>query len=154
MARRILIIALLVIALVLPVITRNPYYLNTGIMIMLHILLSVSLFPMLRAGVFSIAHAAFMAIGAYSSALLAMHFGLNFWLTLPLAGLLAAVVAILLGLPTLRVKGLFLIIITLGFNEIVRLSLLSWHDVTGGAAGIVAIPRPTIPGLPPAEPHA
>jgi branched-chain amino acid transport system permease protein len=79
---------------------------------------------------------------------LAQHFGLSFWICLPLAGILAAFWGILLGFPVLRLRGDYLAIVTLAFGEIIRLVLINWVPVTGGYAGISGIPRPTLFGLP------
>jgi branched-chain amino acid transport system permease protein len=89
---------------------------------------------------------AFYAVGAYSSALLTTTFGFSFWITLPLAGILAAFWGLLVGLPVLRLRGDYLAIVTLAFAEIVRLVLINWVPVTGGYAGISGIPRPTLFG--------
>ena len=76
------------------------------------------------------------------------HFGLSFWICLPLAGILAAFWGILLGFPVLRLRGDYLAIVTLAFGEIIRLVLINWVDFTNGYAGISSIPRPTFFGIP------
>ncbi len=81
-----------------------------------------------------------MGIGAYTCALLVVKGGLNFWLAFPLGGIAAGVFAAVIGFPTLRIKGLFFMIITMGMNEIVRLGLNSWIGLTGGPSGITDIP--------------
>jgi len=91
---------------------------------------------------------AFYAIGAYSYALLAQHFGLSFWICLPLAGLLAATWGVILGFPVLRLRGDYLAIVTLAFGEIIRIILLNWYQFTGGPDGLSGIPRPSFFGLP------
>ena len=99
------------------------------------------------AGLLVLGYAAFYAIGAYTYALLAQHFGLSFWLGLPVAGALAALTGFLLGLPVLRLRGDYLAIVTLGFGEITRLLLNNLNVLTGGPDGIGNIPRPTLFGL-------
>jgi branched-chain amino acid transport system permease protein len=99
------------------------------------------------AGLLDLGFVAFYAVGAYSYALLSMHFGLSFWLCLPLAGLFAALFGILLGFPVLRLRGDYLAIVTLGFGEIIRVILGNWVDLTGGPAGLSGIERPTLFGL-------
>lgn len=99
------------------------------------------------AGLLVLGYAAFYAVGAYSYALLAQHFHCSFWLSLPLAALLAALVGFLLGLPVLRLRGDYLAIVTLGFGEITRLLLNNLDTLTGGPDGIGDIPRPTLFGL-------
>jgi len=100
------------------------------------------------AGLLDLGYVAFYAVGAYSYALLAQHFGLSFWLCLPFAGLLAASFGILLGFPVLRLRGDYLAIVTLGFGEIIRVILLNWASLTGGPNGISGVPRPSFFGLP------
>ncbi len=99
------------------------------------------------AGLLVLGYAAFYAVGAYAYALLAQHFGLSFWLSLPVAGALAALTGFLLGLPVLRLRGDYLAIVTLGFGEITRLLLNNLNVLTGGPDGIGNIPRPTLFGL-------
>ncbi|MEN3975413.1 high-affinity branched-chain amino acid ABC transporter permease LivM [Emcibacter sp. SYSU 3D8] len=99
------------------------------------------------AGLLDLGYVAFYAIGAYSFALLSLHFGLSFWICLPLAGILAAFMGLLLGFPVLRLRGDYLAIVTLGFGEIIRVILVNWQEVTNGPNGISNIPRPTLFGL-------
>ncbi len=99
------------------------------------------------AGLLVLGYAAFYAVGAYTYALLAQHFGLSFWLSLPVAGALAALTGFLLGLPVLRLRGDYLAIVTLGFGEITRLLLNNLNVLTGGPDGIGNIPRPSLFGL-------
>ena len=100
------------------------------------------------AGLLDLGYVAFYAVGAYSYALLAQHFGLSFWLCLPLAGIFAAAFGVALGFPVLRLRGDYLAIVTLGFGEIIRIVLINWNDFTGGPNGLSGIPRPTLFGLP------
>jgi len=100
------------------------------------------------AGLLDLGYVAFYAVGAYSYALLALHFDLGFWICLPLAGIMAAFAGVLLGFPVLRLRGDYLAIVTLGFGEIVRIILLNWYQFTKGPDGLSGIPRPTFFGLP------
>jgi len=99
------------------------------------------------AGLLVLGYAAFYAVGAYAYALLALHYDLSFWLSLPIAAALAALIGFLLGLPVLRLRGDYLAIVTLGFGEITRLLLNNLNFLTGGPDGIGNIPRPTLLGL-------
>ncbi len=99
------------------------------------------------AGLLDLGYVAFYAVGAYSYALLNLHFGLSFWICLPLGAGLAALFGIVLGFPVLRLRGDYLAIVTLGFGEIIRLILENWNDFSYGPSGIANIPRPAIPGL-------
>lgn len=100
------------------------------------------------AGLLNLGYVGFYAIGAYSFAVFAQWFDLSFWQALPISGILAALVGILLGFPVLRLRGDYLAIVTLGFGEIIRIILINWSSVTGGPNGINNIPRPTFFGLP------
>ncbi len=99
------------------------------------------------AGLLDLGYVAFYAVGAYSYTLLAIHFDLNFWESLPLAGAFAALFGVLLGFPVLRLRGDYLAIVTLGFGEMIRIVLINWSDLTGGSEGISSIPAPTLFGL-------
>lgn len=100
------------------------------------------------AGLLDLGYVAFYAAGAYTFGLLSTHFGVGFWLALPLSGLAAATLGMLLGFPVLRLRGDYLAIVTLGFGEIIRIILLNWSDLTGGPNGISGIGRPSFFGLP------
>ena len=99
------------------------------------------------AGLLDLGYVAFYAVGAYSYALLNMHFGLNFWFALPLGGLLGFLFGIILGFPVLRLRGDYLAIVTLGFGEIIRLVLENWNAFSKGPSGIASIPRPGFFGM-------
>lgn len=93
-------------------------------------------------GQISIGHAGFVAIGAYVSALVSLHWKLPFWVTLPLAGLTAGVAGYMLGMPALRLSGPYLAIATLGFGVAVSQVIAKWEAVTGGFQGL-KLPRPS-----------
>jgi branched-chain amino acid transport system permease protein len=142
--------ALLAFALLVPVLWyHNRYVLDLGILVLTYVMLGWGLNVVVGlAGLLDLGYVAFYAVGAYSYALLAEHFGLSFWICLPLAGILAAFWGILLGFPVLRLRGDYLAIVTLAFGEIIRLVLLNWQSFTGGPNGIASIPRPSFFGLP------
>jgi len=98
-------------------------------------------------GLLVLGYGGFYAIGAYTFALLNHYYGLGFWQSLPLAGIVAAAFGLLLGFPVLRLRGDYLAIVTLGFGEIVRILLLNNTELTGGPNGISQIPKPTFFGL-------
>ncbi|HSB19374.1 MAG TPA: branched-chain amino acid ABC transporter permease [Anaeromyxobacteraceae bacterium] len=103
-------------------------------------LLALSVYTTLSCGQLALGSAGFAAIGAYAAALLTMRAGAPFPLALLAAALLPAAVAVPLGLPVLRLRGVFLAIATIGFGEVVRLGIVNW-DYVNGAQGIVAIPQ-------------
>ena len=106
-------------------------------------LLALSVYATLSCGQLSLANAGFMAVGAYTAALITLHAPfVPFVFVLAAAALLPALVAVPLGLPVLRLRGVFLAIATIGFGEVVRLFFVNW-DFTNGALGLVAIPQRT-----------
>ncbi|MFO1371372.1 MAG: high-affinity branched-chain amino acid ABC transporter permease LivM [Candidatus Competibacteraceae bacterium] len=137
-------------AIALPVLfADNRYVIDTATTVLIYIMLGWGLNVVVGlAGLLDLGYVAFYAVGAYSYALLATHFGISFWLGLPIAGLIAATFGILLGYPTLRLRGDYLAIVTLGFGEIVRVILVNWTELSGGPNGIASIPRPGFFGLP------
>jgi branched-chain amino acid transport system permease protein len=91
----------------------------------------------------SIGHVGFMAVGAYTSAVLTAKLGWPFWAALPAAALMAGIVGIIFGLPSLRVKGFYLIMATIAAHFIIIWFIIQLRNVTGGADGM-AVPRPEI----------
>src|ERR1019366_6475894 len=126
----------------------NPYWLFIFYDIGIGVVMAVSL-NLINGytGQFSLGHAGFMAVGAYTAAVISNQFGeLNFFaangifaVALLAGGLAAAVAGLLVGLPTLRLKGDYLAIVTLGFGEIIRVVLLNMNAV-GGPRGMTSIP--------------
>lgn len=134
---------LAVLFLFVPAITDNPYHLNVLIVTAQNCILALSLCLMLNVGQLSLAHAGFMAVGAYTCALLQTLVGVSFWIALPLGAVAAAIVAAVVGYPALRLKGLYFTILTLAVNQIIFTVLNSfWRDTLGGATGILGIPKP------------
>lgn len=93
-------------------------------------------------GYVSIVQAGFMGIGAYSTALMGIHFDMPVWLTIALSPFITAFFALLTGYPSLRVKGHYFAIVTLAFNMVIFIVLMNFHDLTQGEAGITGIPKP------------
>ncbi len=142
--------ALVGFAVVLPVLPfSDRYIIDLGTSVLIYVMLGWGLNVVVGlAGLLDLGYVAFYAVGAYSFALLALHFDLSFWACLPLAGLFAALFGIILGFPVLRLRGDYLAIVTLGFGEIIRIVLLNWQDFTGGPNGLSSIPRPSFFGAP------
>jgi branched-chain amino acid transport system permease protein len=97
------------------------------------------------AGQFSLGHAGFLAIGAYASAILTQRFGWHFILALPAAGLFAAAIGFLLGLPALRLSGPYLAVVTLGFGLAIPQLIVYFEALTGGTQGLRELPFAAIP---------
>lgn len=113
------------------------YYQNMLITMCINIMLAVSLHIVIGiTGQFSIGHAGFLAVGAYLSAVATMKLGLPFPIAILIGAVVAALAGLLVGIPTLRLKGDYLAIATLGFAEIIRIVFLN-VDYVGGAAGMV-----------------
>ncbi len=98
------------------------------------------------AGLLHLGYAAFFAVGAYTTGILSSVYGMNFWFTLPFSILAAVVAGLAIGGPTLRLRGDYLAIVTLGFGEIIRLTVRN-VSITGGAVGLIGIERPVLFGI-------
>lgn len=97
-------------------------------------------------GQISIGVGAFLAVGGYTSAILTTTYGLSFWIALPIAGLVTAIIGGLFGVPSLRLKGLYLAIATLAAQVVILWAITRLPSITGGNAGLV-LPRPSIGGF-------
>lgn len=142
--------ALIIVLCALPSFVTGVYLAHVLITIGINIVLAASLRFIATSGQLSLAHAGMMSVGAYTSALLAVKAGLSFWLAMPLGGLSAMVLAILVGIPFVRLRGIYFTMVTLFLSEFIRLIVQEWKRLTGGASGILDIPRPgafVIPGL-------
>jgi len=97
-------------------------------------------------GQISIGHAAFMSVGAYTAANLATRLDLSFWITLPAGGLMAAAIGAIVGIPSLRIKGLYLAIATLAGQLIIEWTINHVPWISGGVQASIQVPRPTLFG--------
>ncbi|CUH95968.1 hypothetical protein P22_2056 [Propionispora sp. 2/2-37] len=139
--------AVIVLAAI-PLIVDDQYVFHVLTMAGIYSMLAVSLNLLLGStGLFSLGHAAFYGIGAYASALLTLKLELPFILAFVLSGVAAALIGGLVAYPALRLKGIFLAIGTMGFNEIVRLLAINLDWLTGGPAGLPGIPVPEMFGM-------
>jgi branched-chain amino acid transport system permease protein len=154
---------MLVIALALPFVahmfpTSDKRIIDLAIYVLTYIMLGWGLNIVVGlAGLLDLGYVAFYAVGAYAYALLSTiylpeWFGAGvvpwaFYLTFPLAGLLAATWGVILGFPVLRLRGDYLAIVTLAFGEMIRLVLVNWFAFTNGPQGII-VPKATFFGLP------
>jgi branched-chain amino acid transport system permease protein len=141
--------AFLVVLLVVPLIL-NSYVVDVLTLAGLYVLLALGLnITVGYAGLLDLGYAAFYAIGAYTYAILSTRLGLPFWLGLPIGGIGAALSGMALGIVTLRLRGDYLAIVTLGFIQIVHLILNNWNSLTNGPNGILNVGRPVLsfPGL-------
>lgn len=105
----------------------------------INVIAAYSFFAPFKTGQVSLGQAGFMAIGAYASGIVTQKMGLPFAVALPTGGIVAGIIGVAVGFPALRIKGVYLLLLTLGFSEIVQVVILSW-DYTGGAQGFRNIP--------------
>jgi len=125
----------------------NNYILNVLWNAMFYMLLALGLNIIVGyCGMCDLGYAAKFAIGAYTTAILVKTLGWSFWMTLPVSIIVSVVTAVLVGLPTLKLRSDYLAIVTLGFAEIVRLTARNL-DITGSASGIHGIARPSLLGI-------
>lgn len=142
-----ILIALMAVALYAGIMTNiiSPFYQITLVTILINIILAIGLNLVIGfSGQFSLGHAGFMAIGAYSGAVIGdrVEGFAGFFLGLVVGMIIAIIVALLVGIPTLRLKGDYLAIATLGIAEIIRILILNMGDLTNGARGISGISFP------------
>ena len=140
--RRLLRVLALASALLIPL-GLNRYHIDVLTQVGIYVTLALGLNIVIGlAGLLDLGYVAFYAVGAYAYGLLSTRVGLSFWEVLPLGALLAALFGVLLGIPVLRLKGDYLAIVTLGFGEMIRITLNNWDSLTHGPNGIIGIPRP------------
>ena len=127
---------------------ENDYYFQVLILIGINTILALGLNMLMGyAGQISLGHAAFYGIGAYTTAILTATCGVSPWLALPAALACAALVALIVGMPTLKLSGYYLGMGTLGFGMIVYIIFREWTSVTGGSSGLVGIPPLSAAGI-------
>lgn len=133
----------------LPLVVTGSYSLHILIMIGINAILASGLDLVVgHLELLSLGHAAFFGIGAYASALLHLNLGLSFWQALPIAGLTTGLLGFLIGLVTLRLRGPYFVIVTLGFGQILYIIFLNWVELTRGPMGLPGIQGPTVPFRP------
>jgi len=125
----------------------GDYYVHVFALVFTNVILAASLRPSLTCGQLNIGHSAFMCVGAYTSALLAKHFGLTFEVTLLGGAALATAVGLVVGYPALRLRGVYFAMVTVAFVEVIRLVAAIWVPLTRGNSGLSAIPKPSLLGM-------
>ncbi|NLD17544.1 MAG: branched-chain amino acid ABC transporter permease [Tissierellia bacterium] len=138
--QKIILAIFLALCLTFPIFISNSYYLGMAILFFVYAILTLSLNLITGyVGITSLGQAAFFGLGAYTAAILSTRFQVDFIIGCICAILVAGIFGALLGLPTLRIKGRYLAIVTLGFSEIVRMVELNWMELTRGPQGISGI---------------
>jgi branched-chain amino acid transport system permease protein len=120
----------------------GPYQLHILIMVMINVILASSLRLVMNSGLISLGHGGMMLVGAYTSSLLVMKLGFSSWTALLMAGLAASLIALIIGFPFMRIKGMYFSLVTVFFAEVIRLTIEQWKSLTGGITGITSIPGP------------
>ncbi len=140
-------VAGLVLSLIGLVAFKSSYFNQIAITTMIFVILSASLNLITgSAGLLSLGHAAFFGVGAYTAALLSTRLGWPFWLTLPAAGAVAALVGALVAVPTMRLTSIYFAVATLGIGEMIYVTMLNWVGLTRGPMGVRSIPGITLFG--------
>ena len=140
------VIVVVALLMLLPLV-GGDYYVYILALVFTNVILSASLRPSLTCGQLNIGHSAFMCIGAYTSALLAKNLAVPFELSLLGGAVLAAVVGLAIGYPSLRLRGVYFAMVTVAFVEATRLVAQIWVPLTRGNAGLSGVPKPSILGM-------
>src|SRR5881396_4103079 len=125
----------------------GDYYIYLFALVFINVILAASLRPSLTCGQLNIGHSAFMCIGAYASALLAKNLAVPFELSLLGGAVLAALVGVVIGYPSLRLRGVYFAMVTVAFVEVIRLIAQLWVPLTRGMSGLSGIPKPNLLGV-------
>ncbi len=151
--KKLILLALLGIMIVLPFLIQKSSVMAIIVKILFYVIFASSLNIINGySGQYNIGHAGFILVGAYTMAILAQA-GWPVWVLFIVAGITTAIVGYLVSLPTLRLRGIYLALVTLGFSEIMRLIALNWTGLTGGPMGIKGIDSPWFFGLRATSPH-
>lgn len=133
---------ILVVFAIVPLVSQDPYILGVWTFLLLNILVVVGLDLLLGyAGQLSLGHGIFVAIGAYASGLLTTKAGFSGWAAIPVGMLAAALLAAIVAVPTLRLRGYYLAMATLGFPVMFDAAIRVTSQWSGGSSGVISIPR-------------
>ena len=139
---------LFLFGLIFPFIVTNNYFLHLVNLAMIFAVMTLSLNILSGCtGLMSVGHIAFYGIGAYTSAILTTEFGAPVFFGFLMAGVFSALGSLLLGLPTMRLRGMYFAVATLAFGEVIYQLIVNLVDVTGGTRGIKNIPSPLVFGM-------
>jgi branched-chain amino acid transport system permease protein len=131
-----------------PVFVRSKYFLNVMVFCGIHTIIVVGFCLLMGyAGQVSLGHAAFFGLGAYASGVLTVKFGFNPWVAFGAGIILTACIAYIIGVPSLKLKGHYLSMATLGFGIIIQIIFVQWRSLTEGPSGLVDIPGISIGGF-------
>ena len=134
-----------ILGLLFPLVDGNAFHVEVAVTCLIFILLTLGLNVIMGyVGLLNLGYAAFFAVGAYTYALLNIHAQWPFWAGLPVAMIVCALAGVLLAFPAVRLRGDYLAIVSLGFGEIVRITLNNLDTITGGPNGLLGIAHPAI----------
>ena len=144
-------VSLLGVAVITPIFIEDPYWIDVFIFMLIYAILTVSVQLVFTTGQTSFAHPGLAAIGGYCSGALVVKLGFSFWVAIVAAGLSSTLFSLIIGYPTLRLKGVYFFLVTFMFTSLIGVFMGNfWVPVFGGWRGLLNIPRPnpiTIPGL-------
>ena len=141
--------AVAVLFVVIAPLTFGPYYLSILNLVLVAVVGALGLNILVGyTGLISIGHGAFMSVGAYTAAKLIVALGMPFWITIPAGGAMAALVGMIVGIPSLRIKGIYLAIATLAAQLIIEWTINHVPAISGGVQASIQVPRPTMFGTP------
>src|SRR3954470_17589050 len=140
--------AIAVLFVVIAPLSFGPYYLSILNLVLVAVVGALGLNILGGyTGLISIGHGAFMSVGAYTAANLVVRLGMPFWITVPAGGLMAALVGMIVGIPSLRIKGIYLAIATLAAQLIIEWTINHVEWISGGIQSSIEIPRPSVFGI-------
>src|SRR5437879_2356635 len=145
--RTVAMLAVVLLVLILLTSVGGNYYAHLLALVCTNVILASSLRLSLMCGQLNIGHSAFMSVGAYTSALLAKNLGVPFELSLLGGAVLAMVIGIAMGYPSLRLRGVYFAMVTVAFVEAIRLTVQIWVSLTRGMSGLSGIPKPSLLGM-------
>ena len=138
------IIALLAFCVLYPMVA-NRYLIDVGITCLIYVVLGLGLNIVVGlAGLLDLGYIAFYAVGAYTYSLLNLNFGIPFWFCIPIGIVFGCIAGCIIGYPTLKMRGDYLAIVTMGFGEIIRLMLNNWDKLTAGPNGLYGQAKPAL----------
>ncbi len=145
--RRLIAIGALIVALALPFVIEDGYSRHILIIVFIYAIVAASWDLSLGyAGIFNFAHMAFFGVGVYTTAMTAKLLGVDPWLAMVLGGLAAAAAAALVALPVVRLQGIYVVLVTFAFSQLILQLVISQSDLTGGTQGLVRVPTLELQG--------
>ncbi|MCO5121526.1 MAG: branched-chain amino acid ABC transporter permease [Burkholderiaceae bacterium] len=138
---------LMLVVAATPFFLSSPFYIHLAILTCLNVVIVTGLSLIARTGQLSFGHGAFVGLGAYGSVIAGMQLGMPFWVAAVAGTVIACLCALALGWVILRLRGVYFVLVTFAFAELVRLVMLDWPGLTGGANGITGIPAAELFGF-------